>query len=682
MRRAWVLRATGGVWALIWGWACTTRPVTTNAPTTKTVVQIPLTEARITKVDLLFAIDNSASMGDKQELLKDAVPDLIRRLLTPLCIDPDDPNVTFGPSRGGACERGEPEFAPISDLHVGIVSSSLGGLGSGSCPPDYVDHAFPSAEWHMDDRGHLVARSGPREGYLAWKAGQDAEAVVAQFQGLVASVGQYGCGFEAQEESWYRFLVQPDPYDAIDTSAKVAELLGVDDELLAQRRAFLRPDSLLAILQITDENESTLDPRSLGGTGFRLEDPEPGSAPRPLPACATDPNSPECSSCGFDQNKDLPDCKPAVLSPADDPPTIRFFHMKQRFGLDPMYPPERYARGLGVDPGGGQALLRVPDRDGKECQNPLFSRTLPGTRGDELCKLERGPRTPGLVFYAAITGVPSDLVGDLTPNDYLRMLGKDPIHYDFGGIDPRMLESLSADREDLQYACTFALTTPRRCAAGDPACDCHGDPGPLCDPADPTLQVRAKAYPGVRHILLAKALGRNGVVASICPDDTLDASPGNARYGYRPAMRAIATRLGVILSAQCLPRPPQADASGRAPCLVLEVMTGESGDDTTACRRPEAGLEPADPEVLRAFRAARAEEGASLAGTPICEKEQLTLTPGQLCRDDPRPGFCYVQGEEALRATRQQCPQAIVFSKPGEPASGHTLYLECIEKSD
>src|SRR5262249_14776940 len=125
--RTWVWCATGVVCATIWGWACVTRPVTTNAPTTKAVVQIPLTEARITKVDLVVAIDNSASMGDKQVLLKDAVPDLIRRLLTPLCIDPDNPSTAFGPSQNGACDKGELEFTPILDLHVGIVSSSLGG---------------------------------------------------------------------------------------------------------------------------------------------------------------------------------------------------------------------------------------------------------------------------------------------------------------------------------------------------------------------------------------------------------------------------------------------------------------------------------------------------------------------------------------------------------------------------
>ena len=39
------------------------------------------------KVDLLFDIDNSATMGAKQTYLEQAIPELIARLVTPRCID-------------------------------------------------------------------------------------------------------------------------------------------------------------------------------------------------------------------------------------------------------------------------------------------------------------------------------------------------------------------------------------------------------------------------------------------------------------------------------------------------------------------------------------------------------------------------------------------------------------------
>src|SRR5580658_6204472 len=51
----------------------------------------------ITKVDLLFDIDNSASMGDKQFYLEQAVPDLVNRLVNPQCV-----NLTTGQSPGSS----------------------------------------------------------------------------------------------------------------------------------------------------------------------------------------------------------------------------------------------------------------------------------------------------------------------------------------------------------------------------------------------------------------------------------------------------------------------------------------------------------------------------------------------------------------------------------------------------
>src|SRR5258708_3323593 len=41
----------------------------------------------VDKLDVLLMIDNSASMGDKQDYLAAAVPDLVARLVTPNCVD-------------------------------------------------------------------------------------------------------------------------------------------------------------------------------------------------------------------------------------------------------------------------------------------------------------------------------------------------------------------------------------------------------------------------------------------------------------------------------------------------------------------------------------------------------------------------------------------------------------------
>src|SRR4051812_33202317 len=54
---------------------------------------------KVDKVDLLFAIDNSASMADKQEILAVALADMTEALTNPPCLDGDGlPVHVAGPS--------------------------------------------------------------------------------------------------------------------------------------------------------------------------------------------------------------------------------------------------------------------------------------------------------------------------------------------------------------------------------------------------------------------------------------------------------------------------------------------------------------------------------------------------------------------------------------------------------
>ncbi|WP_332700033.1 hypothetical protein, partial [Halalkalibacter lacteus] len=70
------------------------------------------------------------------------------------------------------------------------------------------------------DLAHLVGRL-PRgrdtganaQGCLEWRAGEtNASTFSRNFETMVGSVGEQGCGWEASLESWYRFLVDPFPY--------------------------------------------------------------------------------------------------------------------------------------------------------------------------------------------------------------------------------------------------------------------------------------------------------------------------------------------------------------------------------------------------------------------------------------------------------------------------------------
>ena len=217
------------------------RPAIAESATTKVNFVDDVHEAAVDKIDVLFVIDNSASMGDKQQYLSQAVPDLITRLVTPNCVDPASSTIYGSSDASGSCAQYAPgaqiEFPPVHDMHVGIVSTSLGERGGDQCPgagesPTVTTPSGNTVNYHYDDRGELVARAGDtvtplptpaKENFLAWfprptpptMASRPAQARRRQgnanqfgsdFEDLVSGVGVYGCGIESQLESWYRFL--------------------------------------------------------------------------------------------------------------------------------------------------------------------------------------------------------------------------------------------------------------------------------------------------------------------------------------------------------------------------------------------------------------------------------------------------------------------------------------------
>jgi hypothetical protein len=578
--------------------------------------------ARFGKVDILFMIDNAASMGDKQALLQAVVPEMLDRFIDPFCVDANGVLEAFRNSSGGCPTGTTLEFQPVHDLHVGIVTSALGGRGADPCPADARSPVNPSLSAHNDDQGHLVNRAGDDEtpvsdavgsNFLAWfpsggdagvqPAVTDPSVLKTDLTNLVSGVHNSGCGYQAQLESFYRFLVQPDPYASVALlDGSKAEFQGVDGVLLQQRHDFLRPDSAVLVVVLSSQNDESFDPRSLGREGWAFYDSAfPSSpnqtVPRGTAACADDagPYVDACTSCLY--APDAAGCQQVYLDPADDNRNIRSFHQKQRFGVDVLYPIQRYVDGLTSD--------MVPNRDGEHgpvdagqpdytanCSNPLFAATLPTdpTNLDALCHLDRGPRQPAHVFLAVIGGVPltslqatgkyaidDPAMGKLSAADWITLLGNDPTHLDLRGLAvPYMVESdvprdgipgpdasdnadpvvgrdWNTQKGDLEYACTFA-TAPRDCTAvaQSDICDCLPGSGvPLCDPQTPTKQVRGKAYPTIRELEVARRLPDDhgitrGMIHSLCPDQTVTAAT-DLRYGYRPAAKMIVDRMRDVL---------------------------------------------------------------------------------------------------------------------------------------
>ncbi|MCU0682274.1 MAG: hypothetical protein MUF34_08470 [Polyangiaceae bacterium] len=256
--------------------ACLDRPVAPASPRTSNAITERVAVERINKIDLVFMIDNSISMADKQSILASAVPDLLRRFISPNCVTSDGATPTpAGPD--GKCAVGVREFEPVADIHIGVVSSSLGGHGGTVCVPE--DGGYPN------DNAQLLARQdgsgAPGDpvptyknlGFLAWDqlgasgGEQNADVLQTNFATIVKGVGQKGCGFEASLEGWYRFLVDPsppvlepppkDPSDPqnVRRTPTLPVLKEIDQKVLQQRADFLRPDSLVAVIALSDEND-------------------------------------------------------------------------------------------------------------------------------------------------------------------------------------------------------------------------------------------------------------------------------------------------------------------------------------------------------------------------------------------------------------------------------------------
>jgi hypothetical protein len=731
------------VGSLATGPACLSRPVESSPPIVARVFADSVRSQTIDKVDLLFVIDNSASMGDKQAYLAQAVPALITRLVQPSCVDPGTGQV-YGPSDAqgnGTCTQGQVEFPPVHDMHLGVISTSLGsrlsdqyGDHSGIVcdPAATISLAGASVSNHNDDRAELLNRAGAAETALADAGGSlflnwfpdtaanegktpsagappitTSSQLIADFASLIQGVGNYGCGIESPLESFYRFLVQPDPYDSLVLDAQQhAQWSGVDSTILRQRHDFLRPDSLVAIIDVTDEDDSEIDVRALGGQGWlwMAQNFEP---PRSTSGCAEDSqmsgllDPATCNSCQLAAGaSNDPSCQNGGgLYTADNDwgfnANLRHVHMPQKYGVVPQFPIERYVTGL--------TSKRVPDRRGEypagassyqglknaTCVNPLFAASLPdgsSTDPDTLCNLTPGTRTPDLVYFAHIGGVPHQLLQEdpnnpdspqkptLQPADWTKILGADPANEDYTGIDPHMIESyepraglpagpgatpdaivgydwttdqgaqhvLAVDRE---YACTFPLAAPRDCTdTSDPqvtfGCDCPSKPGltadelpPICDPQAQTTQVGAKVYPTPRELLLAKLMQDQGIVSSLCPIHVTPAAglttTSDLLYGYNPAVDAIVDRLKAVLEETCLPQKLDVDPCGNVRCLVLATLA----DATQTCDEV-AGMLPPPVDILATFQKSQHDawvvagsSGQDPSTLPTCELQQLTQIP-------------------------------------------------------
>jgi len=551
--------------------ACLVRPLCDKdcQPKTTNIFVDAIQQKSVDKIDLLFMIDNSISMADKQAVLREAVPDLVQRLVSPNCIDPDTgvANKAMTPKdpKGDCPGMLIREFTPIRNIHVGIVSSSIGGHGSqtlcvGNDGGTLTEQEQNDHAWLMGKRPRGGAFAAPAggvapdpQGFLNWNPdvmmGETSDQFTTTFQAMTTWAGEFGCGLESQLEAIYRFLVDPNPYNTIvvqncpGSMEPCAVPQGKDDNLLAQRKAFLRSDSLVAIIMMTDENDCSI--QESGQYYYAARDNI--ILPHGSAICATNPNDKCCYFCNSQPPAGCEDPTCSMGTPRNqDQPNLRCFHQKQRFGFDFLYPTQRYVNALTQaqictsrsDLAPDPTSCRDLDGDKKPdiFDNPLFV----GANGTTAV-----PRDGSLIFLAGIVGVPwqdlktdkrpddtpypnaselhyrtaaqlqkdgiwSVILGDdnpdpatmaapILPSDSLMQESKDPRSGVDGENPPVALAGTEAarranpvnghewkntDQDDLQYACIFDLAQTRDCAqeimkVPAPGCDCK--PGKEAD---------------------------------------------------------------------------------------------------------------------------------------------------------------------------------------------------------
>ncbi|MBI5502934.1 MAG: hypothetical protein HY907_22005 [Deltaproteobacteria bacterium] len=211
--------------ALLATTACMDRDLTSLDPVVQAVSTYEVVQPPSGKVDLVVVVDNSRSMQEEQAALVANFPSLIEELMAP---------------SGG--------HTAVTDLNVAIISTDMGSAGFELTTCDRGLWG-----WDRGDDGcflHTPLTGGP--GCLAEypnflrrgpeNAADYPLADMGRDFGCMATLGTNGCGFEQQLEAARKGLV--------DQTGPSGCNLG-----------FLRPDSILAVVVVSDEEDcSVADP--------------------------------------------------------------------------------------------------------------------------------------------------------------------------------------------------------------------------------------------------------------------------------------------------------------------------------------------------------------------------------------------------------------------------------------
>lgn len=186
--------------------------------------------------DVLLVVDNSNSMMEEQAALAAQIPRLVEALAT-----------------GDVDGDGVQDFPAVSSLQIGTVNTDMGtgGFAVPTCDDsDFGDDGLLLTGGSTSIPGCMA--SYPNVLHFDAESGADA-ADFAHDASCVALMGINGCGFEQQLESMLKALT-PSASSTVFHRGTVGHGDGANAGLV-------RDDAVLAVLQVTDENDcSALDP--------------------------------------------------------------------------------------------------------------------------------------------------------------------------------------------------------------------------------------------------------------------------------------------------------------------------------------------------------------------------------------------------------------------------------------
>jgi hypothetical protein len=186
------------------------------------------------ELDVLFTVDNSNSMAEEQASLTEQFPRMAEILAT-----------------GDIDSDGIQDFPAVTSLHVGTITTDMGvgGFNVMTCndEPNFGDNGVLRTVGNEAMPGCAATYPAVQQ----FVPGMDAMSF-ANDVACVSLVGTGGCGFEQQLEA---------PLKALSPSSSTIFAMGTGGHGDTLNAGFARPDSVLALIEVTDETDcSAADP--------------------------------------------------------------------------------------------------------------------------------------------------------------------------------------------------------------------------------------------------------------------------------------------------------------------------------------------------------------------------------------------------------------------------------------